>query len=154
MRALIVDDNRTNRVLVEQQLMRWKMQPSSVAGGQAALQALDNAFTAGRPFPLLLVDSQMPGMDGFTLVGSIRKDPRFQLTTIMMLTSADQMGDGVRCRELGISHYLRKPITQDDLLATILKTLPPAPPPKVAPEEWEAPQVFSRFDEFLSSKST
>jgi CheY-like chemotaxis protein len=154
MRALIVDDNRTNRVLVEQQLMRWKMQPSSVAGGQAALQALDNAFTAGRPFPLLLVDSQMPGMDGFTLVGTIRKDPRFELTTIMMLTSADQMGDSVRCRELGISYYLRKPISQEDLLATILKTLPPAPPNRAAREEWETHQVFSQLDDFLSRKST
>jgi CheY-like chemotaxis protein len=154
MRALIVDDNRTNRVLVEQQLMRWKMQPSSVAGGQAALQALDNAFTAGRPFPLLLVDSQMPGMDGFTLVGSIRKDPRFELTTIMMLTSADQMGDSVRCRELGISYYLRKPISQEDLLATILKTLPLAPPNKAARGEWETHQVFSQLDDFLSSRST
>ena len=154
MRALIVDDNRTNRILIEQQLMRWKMQPSSVAGGQAALQALDNAFTAGRPFPLLLVDSQMPGMDGFTLVDSIRKDPRFELTTIMMLTSADQMGDGVRCRELGISYYLRKPIAQEDLLATILKILPPATPNKAPREKWETHQVFSQLDDFRSSKST
>jgi CheY-like chemotaxis protein len=153
MRALIVDDNRTNRILLEQQLTRWKMQPSSVDGGQAALRALDNSFTAGRPFPLVLVDSQMPGMDGFTLVGSIRKDPRFKLTTIMMLTSADQMGDGVRCRELGISNYLRKPITEEDLLATILKALPPAPIRTSAREEWETPQVFSQLDDFLSSKS-
>ena len=153
MRALIVDDNRTNRVLVEQQLMRWKMQPSSVAGGQAALLALDNAFTAGRPFPLLLVDSQMPDMDGFMLVDSIRKDPRFELTTIMMLTSADQLGDGVRCQELGIGYYLRKPITQEDLLATILKIVPPAPPRKAALDEGGNFPVFLQTDDSFASKS-
>ena len=128
MHALVVDDNRTNRILIEQQLLRWKMQPTSVDGARAALDALAEAFTAGRPFSLLLLDSQMPYMDGFTLARHIREDPRFALTTIMMLTSADQLGDNARCRELGIAYYLCKPITPEDLLGTILKTLPPQKP--------------------------
>ncbi len=123
MRALIVDDNQTNRRLLEQHLRRWKMLPSGVDGGPAALDALAQALAAFRPFPLLLVDAQMPGMDGFTLVRRIREDGRFQLTTIMMLTSSEQQGDIARCRELGVAQYLRKPITSEDLLAQILNAL-------------------------------
>jgi CheY-like chemotaxis protein len=123
MSALIVDDNQTNCKVLEQHLRRWEMHPSAVENGAAALDALAQGLAAGKPFPLLLVDAQMPEMDGFTLVRRIREDGRFQLTTIMMLTSSEQQGDGARCRELGIAHYLRKPITSEDLLATILKVL-------------------------------
>jgi signal transduction histidine kinase/ActR/RegA family two-component response regulator len=123
MKALIVDDNQTNRRLLDQHLRRWEMLPSAVESGADALKALALALAAGRPFPLLLVDAQMPEMDGFTLVRRIRADGRFQLTTIMMLTSSEQQGDGARCRELGIAHYLRKPITSEDLLDKILNAL-------------------------------
>jgi signal transduction histidine kinase/FixJ family two-component response regulator len=123
MRALIVDDNQTNRRLLDQHLRRWDMLPSAAESGASALEALAQALAAGRPFPLLLVDAQMPGMDGFTLVRRIREDSRFQPATIMMLTSSEQQGDGERCRELGIAHYLRKPITSEDLLTKILNAL-------------------------------
>jgi signal transduction histidine kinase/ActR/RegA family two-component response regulator len=123
MSALIVDDNHTNRRLLDQHLRRWEMLPSAVGSGVAALDALAQALAAGRAFPLLLVDAQMPGMDGFTLVRRIREDGRFQVTTIMMLTSSEQQGDTTLCRELGIAHYLRKPITSEDLLAKILTAL-------------------------------
>ena len=123
MRVLIVDDNQTNRRLLDRNLRRWEMHPASVDSGTAALDALAHALAALKPFPLLLVDAQMPLMDGFTLVRRIREDGRFQLTTIMMLTSSEQQGDAARCRELGIAHYLRKPITPEDLLAQILNAL-------------------------------
>jgi CheY-like chemotaxis protein len=123
MSALIVDDNQTNRRVLDQHLRRWEMLPSAVDGGVVALDALEQALAAVRPFPLLLVDAQMPGMDGFSLVRHIREDGRFQLTTIMMLTSSEHQGDAARCRELGIAHYLRKPITAEDLLAKILNAL-------------------------------
>jgi two-component system sensor histidine kinase/response regulator len=66
---------------------------------------------------------------GFTLARRIREDGRFQMMTIMMLTSSEQQGDGARCRELGVAHYLRKPIASEDLLATILNALSSAQHP-------------------------
>ena len=87
------------------------MKPTAVDGGRAAIQALDEiAKSTGRPFPLILLDAQMPEMDGFTLAEQIKKDPDLVGATIMMLTSVGHFGDGARCRELGISAYLVKPI--------------------------------------------
>ena len=121
--ALIVDDNLTNRKVLAGMLIRWGMKPTAVEGGEAALQALQIARDAGRPFPLILLDGQMPGMDGFTLAEQIKKDPEMVGATIMMLTSAGHLGDAARCRQLGISAYLVKPIRQGELLQAICNVL-------------------------------
>ena len=119
MHALIVDDNATNRRVLHGMLTRWGMRPTAVEGGRAALQALQIAKSTGHPFPLILLDGQMPEMDGFTLAEQIKKDPLLVGATIMMLTSAGHLGDAARCRELGISAYLVKPIRQAELLSGI-----------------------------------
>jgi signal transduction histidine kinase/ligand-binding sensor domain-containing protein/DNA-binding response OmpR family regulator len=121
--ALIVDDNFTNRRVLHGILSRWGMKPTAVDGGPAALQAIEVAKNAGYPFPLILLDGQMPEMDGFTLAEHIHKDPELVNATIMMLTSAGHLGDAARCRELGISAYLVKPIRQGELLDAICKVL-------------------------------
>ena len=121
--ALIVDDNFTNRKVLTGMLTRWGMKPTAVEGGRAALQALEVAKSTGRPFPLILLDGQMPEMDGFTLAERIKKDPGLVGATIMMLTSAGHLGDAARCRELGISAYLVKPIRQGELLQGICDIL-------------------------------
>jgi two-component system, sensor histidine kinase and response regulator len=121
--ALIVDDNFTNRRVLSGMLTRWGMRPTAVEGGRAALQALEVARSTGHPFPLILLDGQMPGMDGFTLAERIKDDPELVSATIMMLTSAGQVGDAARCRELGISAYLVKPIRQRELLQAICNVL-------------------------------
>ncbi|HEV1993653.1 MAG TPA: response regulator [Candidatus Acidoferrum sp.] len=121
--ALIVDDNFTNRRVLHGMLSRWGMKPTAVDGGRAALQALEVAKSAGHPFPLILLDGQMPEMDGFALAEHIREDPDLVGTTIMMLTSASHLGDAARCRELGISAYLVKPIRQGELLDAICHVL-------------------------------
>jgi CheY-like chemotaxis protein len=123
MPALIVDDNYTNRRVLHGMLMRWGMKPTSVDGGKAALQALEVAKNAGRQFPLILLDGQMPEIDGFTLADQIRKNGELIGSTIMMLTSAGHLGDASRCRELGISAYLVKPIRQAELLQSICQIL-------------------------------
>jgi PAS domain S-box-containing protein len=123
MHALIVDDNFTNRRVLQGMLSRWGMKPTAVDGGRSALQALEIAKSTGRPFPLIVVDGQMPEMDGFSLATEIRKDPALVGATIMMLTSAGHLGDAARCRELGISAYLVKPIRQGELLEAICSTL-------------------------------
>ena len=121
--ALIVDDNFTNRKVLTGMLTRWGMKPTAVESGGAALQALEVAKSTGRPFPLILLDGQMPEMDGFTLAERIKKDPGLVGATIMMLTSAGHLGDAARCRELGISAYLVKPIRQAELLQGICNVL-------------------------------
>jgi CheY-like chemotaxis protein len=85
--------------------------------------ALQAAKDAGRPFPLVLLDGQMPEIDGFTLAQQIQDHPELVRTTIMMLTSADQLGDAMLCRKLGISAYLVKPVRQSELLDLICKSL-------------------------------
>jgi signal transduction histidine kinase/CheY-like chemotaxis protein len=121
--ALIVDDNFTNRRVLHGMLSRWGMRPTAVDGGRAALQAIEVAQNAGYPFPLILLDGQMPEMDGFALAEQIQKNTQLMNATIMMLTSAGHLGDAARCRELGISAYLVKPIRQGELLDAICKLL-------------------------------
>jgi CheY-like chemotaxis protein len=131
--ALIVDDNFTNRRVLHGMLTRWGMRPTSVDGGRAALQALEIAKSTGHPFPLMLLDGQMPDMDGFALAEQIQKDPGLLAVTIMMLTSAGHLGDAARCRDLGISAYLVKPVRQTELLDGICQVLNKIPTAKSIP---------------------
>src|SRR6202790_4500661 len=100
-------------------LSRWGNKPTAVESGQSALKALETAKSLGHPFPLIVIDGQMPEMDGFALAEGIQKDPELVGATIMMLTSAAHLGDAARCRKLGISAYLVKPIRQGELLDAI-----------------------------------
>jgi two-component system, sensor histidine kinase and response regulator len=122
-RVLVVDDNSTNRKILEAMLKHWLMQPATASSGKEGIEALESAASAGTPFPLVLLDAQMPGMDGFLLAERIKRNPKLTGATIMMLTSAGQRGDASRCRELGIAVYLIKPIRQSELLEAILAAL-------------------------------
>jgi two-component system sensor histidine kinase/response regulator len=122
-RVLIVDDNRTNRRILEGMLNRWEMISVSVEEGQQALDALSGARAVGQSFALILTDMHMPKMDGFTLVEQIRKRPELATATIMMLTSAGHRGDAARCQELGVAAYLLKPIRQSELREAIARVL-------------------------------
>ena len=121
--VLIVDDNATNRRILDTLMKSWEMKPVLAESGETALQALHEAATAEGPFRLVLVDSHMPGMDGFALVERIRENPAFAASTFMMLTSVGQRGDAARCRRLGVSAYLSKPIGQTELLDAVLRVL-------------------------------
>jgi two-component system sensor histidine kinase/response regulator len=131
MPVLIIDDNHTNRRVLDGMLNRWGMKPMAVEGGKAALQALEVAKRAGHPFPLVLLDGHMPEMDGFMVAERIQKNPELAGATIMMLTSGGVLGGAARCRELGIKAYLVKPIQQAELLEAIClliqKSAPKAP---------------------------
>src|SRR5256712_231047 len=121
--ALVVDDNATNRRILQDMLGNWRMKPSGAQGGPSALAAMERAIKENKPFPLVLLDAQMPDMDGFAVAEQIRSRPDLAGATIMMLTSDRQAGDAARCRELGIAACLTKPITQSDLLDAILRVL-------------------------------
>jgi CheY-like chemotaxis protein len=121
--VLIVDDNATNRRILQELLTQWHMKPTAVDGGAPALAALKQATSARQPFVLVVLDAMMPGMDGFMLAEQIRQHPDLNRTALLMLTSGGQPGDADRCRALGIAVYLMKPIKQFDLLEGILKAL-------------------------------
>jgi signal transduction histidine kinase/CheY-like chemotaxis protein/ligand-binding sensor domain-containing protein len=125
--VLVVDDNATNRAILKEMLTNWHMKPVTVNGGQSALAAMKKAKKAGKPFPLLLIDANMPHMDGFTLAKKIKESPNLEGAFIMMLTSSGIRGDAARCRKLGIVAYLVKPIKQSDLLDAIMLVLGTAP---------------------------
>jgi PAS domain S-box-containing protein len=120
--VLVVDDNHTNRRILQAQLDRWKMEPVTAASGEEAVRDIAEAESAN-PFELVLMDANMPGMDGFAVVEQIRRLAKVDPPTIMMLTSSRQRGDGARCRELGIAAYLVKPIMPAQLLDAILAAL-------------------------------
>jgi PAS domain S-box-containing protein len=123
MRVLVVDDNATNRHILEKTLSYWRMRPTAASNATAALNLLRDAKAAGVPFSLLVSDCHMPDVDGFTLVEQIQRSPDLSNIVTIMLTSGGQRGDGVRCKELGIAAYLIKPVLQADLLEAILQVL-------------------------------
>ena len=121
--VLIVDDNEINRRLLLEFTSGWGLRAVAAESGELALQKLKAAQRERAPFRLLLLDCRMPGMDGFTLAQQVQHDPELSGTIIMMLTSDAQRGDAGRCRELGISVYLVKPIQKAELLQAIRTAL-------------------------------
>jgi PAS domain S-box-containing protein len=122
-RVLIVDDNRTNRRILEGMLKRWDMKSTSVEDAGKALAELFAARARKEPYALILTDMHMPEMDGFAMIEQIRKCPELSASVIMMLTSAGHRGDGARCQELGVSAYLLKPIRQSELREAVARVL-------------------------------
>jgi signal transduction histidine kinase/CheY-like chemotaxis protein len=121
--VLIVDDNVVNRRIFHEQLTRWEMKPTAVAGGAEAIEALLTASHSQNPFVLVLLDANMPDIDGFGVAERMAARPELAGATIMMLTSSGHYGDAARCRDLGISAYLTKPVKQADLLNQICRVL-------------------------------
>lgn len=127
LRVLVVDDNVTNRAILEETLKQWSAAPTLTGGADEAWAAIEKACDDGAPFSLMLIDAQMPGRDGFELIEQIRRKPELTGATIMMLSSAGQRGDAERCRELGVAAYLTKPVRQGELREAILKALGQTP---------------------------
>jgi PAS domain S-box-containing protein len=150
MRVLVVDDNATNRQILVKMLENWQTRPLAVESGASAITTLREAQGLGRVFPLILVDAQMPEMDGFALAECIKRTPEWKSATIMMLSSAGQRGDAKRCREVGIAAYLTKPVRQAELLDAILTALGSMPSveaataPGTVPSAEAAPVLVTR----------
>ncbi|HEV2492558.1 MAG TPA: response regulator [Terriglobia bacterium] len=123
MPVLIVDDNATNRRILQDTLTNWHMAPVAMEGARTALRELARAKAAGTPYRLALIDAHMPEMDGFSLARRIKRNRRLGRITVVMLTSAGGRGDAARCRKLGIRAYLTKPIRQSDLLDAFVTAL-------------------------------
>jgi PAS domain S-box-containing protein len=123
LRVLIVDDNVTNRQILEEWLHNWRMRPVAVGDGAAALDALRHAAEAGVPYSLVLLDGRMPDGDGLTVARQIREDRDISSTRIILLPSEDSSISIAHSREMGISAYLLKPVQQSELLETISRVM-------------------------------
>jgi PAS domain S-box-containing protein len=121
--VLIVDDNATNRRILEEVITNWHMRPVAVEDGASALATLKKSVRADQPFAVVLLDGHMPDMDGFAVAERISQDRRYAGVKLVMLTSAGQPEDVARCRRLGISAYLTKPIKQSELFDVIVSAI-------------------------------
>jgi signal transduction histidine kinase/CheY-like chemotaxis protein len=121
--VLVVDDNETNRRILVEMLSGWGMRPVAADTGAAALVALQSAMRSGRPFPVVLLDGMMPGMDGYTLAERIREQPYGADVALMMLSSAGRAERAEQSAKARIARSLTKPVKQSVLLDAIMETL-------------------------------
>ena len=119
MRVLVVDDNATNRRILDEVLSSWLMVPMSVESAPQAVELMRQANQEGQPFPLVITDAHMPDVDGFMLAGQIRADAQGGRTGDHDVTSGDRPCDLAECERLGIAAYLLKPVKQSELLEAI-----------------------------------
>jgi signal transduction histidine kinase/DNA-binding response OmpR family regulator/HPt (histidine-containing phosphotransfer) domain-containing protein len=120
LRVLIVDDNDTNRTILEHQTAAWGLRQASAPGGKQALSMLRIAVDQNDPYDLVILDMHMPGMDGITLARAIKADRMVADTPMIMLTSVGGFGDARRAQVSGIHGYLHKPVRQSDLYNAML----------------------------------
>ena len=116
---LVVDDNKTNRRILEQMLASWRIKPTAVADASSAMATLRKATAERQRFDLVISDCQMPEVDGFTLARQIKSDRRVRKTPVIMLTSMGRAEDATRCKRMGLEGYLTKPVKHSDLLETL-----------------------------------
>jgi PAS domain S-box-containing protein len=121
--VLVVDDNATNRQILQELLANWGMSPTAVEGSAQAVATMRQRVRSGRPIRLVITDAHMPGMDGFELAQRIKQDAELSGAIIMMLTSGDPPNNEGRCDQLAIAACLVKPIKQSELLEAILTAM-------------------------------
>jgi two-component system sensor histidine kinase/response regulator len=122
-KALIVDDNATNRRIVGDVLRAAGLRIEEAIDGAVGLGAIRRARDEGAPYDLVVLDAQMPELDGFGVARAVQQDAGLARTRLLLLTSAGQRGDGQRCRDLGIRGYLSKPASRSDLLEAVSAVL-------------------------------
>jgi len=121
--VLLVDDNATNRLILHEMITSWRMSATSAGGAREAFRRMQEACAAGRPFPLVVLDVNMPEVDGLTLAEWIRNDERLAQTALIVLTSGSRSGDVARCRRLGVASHLLKPVKQSELFDAVAASL-------------------------------
>jgi signal transduction histidine kinase/DNA-binding response OmpR family regulator len=119
LRVLVVDDTEVNRRVLHEQLSSWEMPNGSEAGGPQALETLRAASQAGDPFRFVLLDFQMPEMDGATLASAIKTDPALKDSVVIMLTSVGHWSEVLNLQGGPIDACLVKPVRQSQLLNTL-----------------------------------
>ncbi|MFP4054216.1 MAG: response regulator, partial [Phycisphaerae bacterium] len=123
LKALVVDDNAPGREILVDILHRWGIEAVTAADGVSAVESAVRSLRDGRPFELVLLDSHMPGMDGFETARRLRQHLGQEVPLVMLLTSAGAGGETLRCRSMDVAHHLYKPVLPTDLLGAILHAL-------------------------------
>jgi two-component system sensor histidine kinase/response regulator len=161
LQVLVVDDSRASLKIFAEMLTNWRMIPVLCESGEEAMEVLERAQRSGRPFPLVLLDAQMPGMDGFQLAEKLRKKPVLVGGIIFMLAPDRQLADVERCRALDLGSCLTKPIGQSELLDAILLVLGAAvkethpeevPPPSGENSTWPGLNILLAEDNPVNQK--
>jgi two-component system, sensor histidine kinase and response regulator len=125
--VLVVDDNSTNRHILQEWLRAWQMKPETVGDGIAAMDALWHGIARGSPYPLVLLDARMPDTEGLALAAKMRERAELAGTRIILMTSGERPGDLARLRDLRVSAHVLKPLHQQELLETIYQVMSRAP---------------------------
>ncbi len=120
LRGLIIDDSSTNRQLLEHQLEKWGMKTETAENGIEGLNQLHQAMDKRQPFDLVLLDMQMPDMDGLEVASLIKKTPELKQTRLIMLTSAGFRDNAAQAQKVGVKIYLTKPVRQSDLYNSLV----------------------------------
>jgi signal transduction histidine kinase/CheY-like chemotaxis protein len=149
-RVLVVDDNSTNRRILGDLLSNWGMTVTLAESGRLALEELRQAKKERSPFHLLLLDCNMPEMDGFQVAEAARKECGKVQPIVLMLSSAANKGDKDRCRKLGIAQHLTKPVRQQDLLQSIRQVLLAFGDTEQVMAQQEIPQASSALNILLA----
>jgi PAS domain S-box-containing protein len=121
--VLVVDDNSTNREILEEMIENWRMKPAATENGRAALEKLKRAHADGEPFRLVLLDGHMPDPDGFEVAARIKQDPGLRNAAVILLTSAGLSEDASRAKAVGAAAALTKPVKQSELWDAIASAL-------------------------------
>jgi signal transduction histidine kinase/CheY-like chemotaxis protein len=156
--VLIADDNAGNRLILAEVVQGWGMAPVTVADGLAALETLERAHSSGTPFPIALLDYQMPGLDASSLAGRMRGNPNLKDTKILILTSADNRDGLTRAQQVRVEGRLLKPVRPSDLLSAMLSALgknvvkPDIAPPAEIPEPPRSLRILLAEDNPVNQK--
>jgi len=119
LKALVIDDNATNRMILREILTAWGIQVYEAEGGKQAIAELERVKESNSPFELVLLDCRMPEIGGFQVAEYINRETGLADVTVIMLTSDARSDDKKRCRELGLSGYLVKPVMRSDLFKAV-----------------------------------
>jgi len=123
LKVLVVDDNPTSRFILKEYLSTWGCLPGEAEGGEEALKTLRHTVRSGEFFDFIITDHQMFAMSGFDLAQEVKESDALKKTPMILLSSLGSIGDGKRCREIGIEGYLSKPIKRDELKRAMISIL-------------------------------
>jgi signal transduction histidine kinase/CheY-like chemotaxis protein len=140
LRVLVVDDNETNRYILQEMTSVWGMTPAVATGVDEAIEALEHAQRSGQPIQLVLTDMYMPRRDGFDLIAWLRRHPAYADVKVMILSSGPTAEHRLRAKEFKVASYLTKPVRQSTLFDAIATAIGPI---EAVPEQQAPPATPS-----------
>jgi PAS domain S-box-containing protein len=160
--VLVVDDNAASRQCLAEMMAGWGMRPTALSEPLAAVEELRRAAASGAAYRLVILDAEMPGVDGFSLAAQIRAAPELTGTGVLVLVPAGLAGGPARCREAGVLATVLKPVKQSELLSAIQDGLAgrsalaaaetPQPPAAPATPAGRSLEVLLAEDNFVNQR--